>query len=96
MLELILKWNNTWQYDFWWREKYNIAFNSLEHRSVSQIDIKFDWLEKRLAIKQATDLEKQQQLELQFIKDGKWLKTDDKEKKMLDKINLDSIKSYNG
>lgn len=95
MLQLILNWNRKWEYDFWWREKYNIAFNSLEHREVSQIDIKWDWAEKRLAEREQKEFEKRRQAELQYLKDGKWLKESEvqtkKEEKLLDKISLDSI-----
>lgn len=91
----ILKWNNTWQYDFWWREKYNISFNSPEHRKMNQIDIKFDYLEKRIAQKQQDELEEQKRKELEYLKEGKWLRKNEeqvkKEEKKLEKLSLSSI-----
>lgn len=91
----VLKWNNTWQYDFWWREKYNISFNSSEHQSANQIDIKLDYLEKRIAQKQQDELEEQKKRELEYIKEGKWLRKNEeqvkKEEKKLEKLSLSSI-----
>lgn len=45
---LIIAWNNKFPYDRWWRQKYNVAFNSPQHRSMSQIDIYIEYLEDKL------------------------------------------------
>ena len=44
--EMMIKWNNRFPLDHWYRKKYNIAFNSPEHREVNQIDIYWEWLEE--------------------------------------------------
>ena len=45
---VIIRWNNLFPLDKWYREKYKIAFNSKEHREISQIDIYFEWREDAL------------------------------------------------
>lgn len=34
--------------DYWWRKKYNIPFNSPQHRQMSLIDIYFEYREEML------------------------------------------------
>jgi hypothetical protein len=45
MRNKIVKWNNEFPLDRWWRLKYSIPYNSQEHREVSQLDIFFEWYE---------------------------------------------------
>lgn len=95
MKELVLKWNNTWAYDFWWREKYNIAFNSSEHRAMSPMDIKFDYVEKKLADQQQKQMEDDEEKRKQYIQSGVWLRKNEqqtkKEEKQLEEISLGKI-----
>lgn len=95
MRELILSWNANWRYDFWYRQKYNIPFNSPAHRALSQIDIKFDYLEKMLAEKQQTDQENFEKRHKEYLSTGKWLlesKTDKKkEDELMKYVTLDNI-----
>ena len=49
--EYVLAWDNRWRYDFWWRQKHNIAFNSRAHREVSQLDIVFEYFESDMSNK---------------------------------------------
>jgi len=44
----IIEWNIKFPFDRWWRKKYNVAFNSLEHRKMSLIDIKYEYEEERV------------------------------------------------
>jgi len=48
MEDLVIKWNNRFPLDFWYRRKYGISFNSLEHRSISQLDVFFEYVEEIL------------------------------------------------
>lgn len=95
MKNLILKWNDTWIYDFWWREKYGIAFNSSQHRSMSPMDIKFDYLEKKLAQKQQDELEEKREREVEYVKSGIWLRKNEdqtkKEEKILEQVSLSRL-----
>lgn len=45
MRDLVIKWNNMFPLDNWFRRKYNIPFNSKEHRESNQIDILFEYIE---------------------------------------------------
>lgn len=62
----LLNWNSTFPLDKKYRERYSIAFNSIAHRDICQIDIYFEWLENKIyeeMIEQASiDLEKETQL----------------------------------
>jgi hypothetical protein len=42
---LIYRWNNKFPIDHWYREKYNIRFNSEEHRNTSFEDMIFEYIE---------------------------------------------------
>lgn len=42
---LVYRWNNKFPIDHWYREKYNIRFNSEEHRNVSFEDMIFEYIE---------------------------------------------------
>jgi len=44
----IVQWNNTFYLDSWYRKKYNIPFNSTEHRNASFIDIHFEYQEEKM------------------------------------------------
>lgn len=44
----ILNWNNRYPIDHWWRQKYEVAFNSSEHRVSSFIDQLIDYEEDKL------------------------------------------------
>lgn len=96
MKELILKWNNLLRYDFWWRDKYNVAFNSEQHRAMNPIDVKFDWLEKRIAEQQQLQYHEAEKQQLQYLKDGKWLKprteNSKEEQQILDELDLSKIR----
>ena len=57
----IIRWNNSFPYDYWWRKKYGIPFNSDDHRSMSPIDMYIDHREEKLLKKnydESTDRKK--------------------------------------
>ena len=43
----IISWDNTFPIDYWWRKKYNISFNSPQHREMNMIDMKLDYEEEK-------------------------------------------------
>ena len=68
----VVKWDDLWRYDFWWRQKHNAAFNSKKHREISQIDIVFEYVENHLlneAIEMYKDDEKRRK---RFLTEG-WM-----------------------
>lgn len=44
--DFIVKWNNLFILDRWYRKKYNIPFNSSQHRELSPLDIRFEFEEE--------------------------------------------------
>lgn len=51
MRGFVLWWNLTYPVDLWWRRKYKVPFNSDIHRSMSMMDIYFEFVEDHLDIK---------------------------------------------
>lgn len=69
LLDQVKRWNSSWRYDYWWRQKHRVAYNSLEHRSVTPLDVAFEYAEHMLSqaeIKQQAELERRAKL----LKDG--------------------------
>ncbi len=46
--QFLIDWNNLFPLDRLYREKFNIAFNSVEHRRLNQIDVKLFFLESHM------------------------------------------------
>lgn len=44
--EFIKEWNIKYPYDYWWRKKYNIPFGSEAHKSMSHINMAFEYKEE--------------------------------------------------
>lgn len=66
-------WNNKWRYDYWWRQKHNIAFGSEQHRQMNPIDVAFEYFENKLVIDVKNDLDKKEENE-KLLKQGTWIK----------------------
>ncbi len=94
--KLVLSWNNSWKYDLWYRRKYNIRFNSPEHRETNQLDIAREYLEYRLEEREKRRWDKRLDDE-KFMKDneGQWLRPiaedEDESKKLFDAIDINNI-----
>jgi hypothetical protein len=93
--EIVLKWNDVWRYDYWFRKKYNIHFNSEEHRSLNQIDIKFCFVEHILASEEEVNNEiREKQLKI-YNETGDWLRdrklSKEKEDALFDLIDIDKL-----
>ncbi len=92
----LIKWNNTFPYDRWYRKKYNIGFNSKEHRALCQIDIMLDFLEDEL-IEESKVRFKERERKRKALEEGKWLAdlgdtlTEKERQKLSDEINLDDF-----
>lgn len=68
----IIKWNNNFPIDRWWRQKHNIAFMSPEHRQVSFIHQLIEFREDVLYNK--TSSKKDNNNEEYIPNIGNWLK----------------------
>lgn len=95
----IISWNNAWPLDRWYRQKYNISFNSPQHQEINQIDIFFEWREEMLFKKHENDLKKRSENE-KLYKEGAWLTNvvdnsidEDSSIDWFDKIDITTINS---
>lgn len=74
--ELVIRWNNKFPFDRFWRMKHNVSFLSPEHRACSFLAQKFEFEEDKLY----NEFEKKEQEEKKdpYIPNiGDWLKYDD-------------------
>jgi|JI9StandDraft_1071089.scaffolds.fasta_scaffold00044_3 hypothetical protein len=92
-LEFVRLWNASWNCDYWWRKKYNVAFNSPEHRAMDPIDIHIDYIENELAEEYAERSRKERENK-PFLDKGEWIK-DNKDRSVVDivwdKIDLNDF-----
>lgn len=89
--EFIIHWNNSHKYDYWWRSKYNVAFNSEAHRKTNQYDIAFEYLEDKIMkneIQQRDEMERKKQA---FKKTRQWIVEREEDKEKGDRL-LENIK----
>ncbi len=90
--EFVIRWNNLYRYDYWWRQKYGVPFNSEMHREANQIDILFEYIENNLSnealAKYKDDGAKQKRLK----ETGQWMKESESKKEAIveafDKLDL--------
>lgn len=83
------RWNNSWRYDYWWRQKHNVAFNSQEHRDANPIDIRFEFIENVL-MNQAIDDLSELDRKKKALAEGRWIEPD-KDNLLVDRVmkNID-------
>ena len=77
--DFMLWWNNKFPIDYWYRKKYNIAFNSKQHRQISLFDILCEWEEQNIAVILQNDRVLQEKRKL-YNQTGVWI--DDNEEEM--------------
>lgn len=70
----IIDWNNKWRFDYWYRDKYEVAFNSPEHRMLSPIDVKRNFIEETLISREREKYIVKKKDEKVYEKTGQWLK----------------------
>lgn len=46
--KFVIWWNNNFPFDYWWRKRHDIPFNSSNHREVDFIDQKFEFEEEKI------------------------------------------------
>src|SRR5579872_2777371 len=94
--QFLIWWNNRFPHDRWFRKKYNISFNSIEHRRLCQIDIKIEYLEDKLFYDHSLSIEDREKRSEEYSK-GIWLKDqgdslNEKQKQLLfEDIDLDKF-----
>lgn len=95
MRDVVVRWNNKFPLDNWYRKKYNIAFNSPQHRETSQIDVFFEWEENKMYEQIKANVLNP----VEEIVEGKYLKPKvtteqqiEKELELFDKLDIGEIK----
>jgi ribulose bisphosphate carboxylase small subunit len=95
VITYITDWNIDYPIDRWWREKYHIAFNSQQHRSVSFIDQLLDYEEDKLFERLLKQHKEGEETEEQYKRGkGNWLNRSTMSVKEVDEAfdNLDLSK----
>ena len=83
----IILWNNTFPCDRYYRKKYNIPYNSIQHREICQIDVYLDIYEDKVFREHTKKITENKELELEYSK-GKLLNS-----KVVNKIEKDVFDS---
>jgi hypothetical protein len=52
---IVIWWNNTYIFDYWWRKKHNIPFMSNDHKNADAVDIIFEYIEDDMMKKLASN-----------------------------------------
>jgi hypothetical protein len=90
----IIQWNNDHPLDRKFREKYNIAFNSVEHRKSNQLDILLEYVESK-CFEDAEQHFSLEQEKLTKYENGVWISerevSEDQSLDLFEKINIASI-----
>lgn len=83
--KFVIDWNNKFPLDRWYRKKYNLRFNSSQHRGTNLVDIYFEFIEDRLYKEAETKTSVEKQKEEKYKQNG-WLEP---KKIQVDEINFD-------
>ena len=86
----IISWDNAWKFDYLFRRKYKIPYNSETHRKMNQIDERHDLLETEVYDDQIGQMIEHDK-ELEELNKGHWFKPyaeEDFENDLFDKIQL--------
>lgn len=96
--KFVIDWNNNFPFDRLYREKFNIAFNSPQHRELSQIDIKLFFLESYMFSKYEKDYIEESKHKENYEKNGVILKDLPAEKvsELFDAIDMKNFKKVDG
>lgn len=92
--EFIIRWNNENPLDKQYREKYNIPFNSRQHRELNQFDIFLEYVEDKLFDQSFEQHEENEKKKKQYAK-GIWIEdvklTQEEEDDLFDRIDISAI-----
>jgi hypothetical protein len=96
--KFIIEWNNLYPIDKWWRNKYNIPFNSEKHLSANQLDIFMEYMENKIYKEYEDSVISDMKKISRFEKEG-WISESDiknnKEDGLFEKIDI-NIDNING
>lgn len=69
----VIKWNNQFPIDRWFRQKYNISFGSEEHRKVNLLDMLIEYEEDSLFRIIPEKLRREREKQKEYEETGEWL-----------------------
>jgi len=92
----VINWNNRFPIDLWWRKKYNVAFNSEQHRKLNLIDALIEYQEEIIFKDFIKKIEEEKKNIEEFNLTGNYLKETEMTQEQIDKVfeNLD-LDSFN-
>lgn len=90
LLETVKRWDSTWQRDYWWRQRYKVAFNSPAHRAITPIDVAFEYAEQALVEDQRREMALEEKRAKELKEHG--LFSPHSDAALWDRINWDSFK----
>lgn len=73
----IIRWNNKFPFDYWWRKKYGVPFNSDEHRSTCLIDMYYDYREEELLKRNLEKVNDRKERKKKYKETGSFLRERD-------------------
>lgn len=94
MKTFIVRWNNKWLWDYAYRKKYNIAFNSPQHRELNQIDMRIDFLEEEMISDHIKSRKEKDEKMDHYEKTGEWLRYNENEEvneELFENIDLSKL-----
>lgn len=92
----VIRYNNRFPIDRWWREKHSIPFNSSSHREISPVDMKFEHEEDKLFKEFLDERKAREEREEKFKQEG-WLSVGEEEldeedqEELFNKIDIDQL-----
>lgn len=73
----MIKWNNRFPIDRWWRKKHNVAFLSPEHRECSFLSQMMEFQEDQIFRKMEKEIEEDENSQDKYVPNiGDWLKVE--------------------
>ena len=92
----VIRYNNRFPLDRWWREKHNIPFNSSNHREITPVDVKFEYEEDRL-FKELAERREKEDKRKEDLKNNGWINvqeeslSEDEDNELFEKIDIDKL-----
>lgn len=90
--DFLVYWNNRYQFDYWYRAKYKIGFNSSEHRKLSVMDVRMEYMEEKLIEQQKIKSYNSKKRKEVYDKKDRWLREREMDieiqKDLFDKIKV--------
>lgn len=85
------RWNTLYPLDKWYRDRYNIRYNSQEHQSTEIVDIRFAFEEERVYAEAIRHLSKRDERKPYHPGTGQWLRPQESDDNALSKEEIDDI-----